>query len=291
MSKQTAEAYSAYRRMYERLVILYRPRVERALRAQIKFFTDAYQEAQYVTPDIIPPSIISKSLLQLHVTAGINGARLTKKEIKRQLKSEETNKWAYVIEEYLKQHGLDQLSIEITNTLREQIKKVLIKGNHEGWGVDKMVRELNTSRFPRWMAIRIVRTETNKAANTGAMVAATDSGIDLEKQWVSSQDSRTRYIPRNQYDHLVMNGRRVDMNERFIVPSTKTVDAMLYPGDPEASAGNLCNCRCRCVFIPKRDGEGNPIEAPVSSDNPFEKLLQQAEALGLHGSLSSVFGQ
>lgn len=290
----TQSDYEAYRRLYERLIKLFRPRVERALREQVKVFTDAYSVSQHVTPAIIPPQIIEKSLNQLHITAGLNGANLTKKELKRQLKgkNEDEARWTYVINEYLKEYGLTQLSVEITNTLREQIKAQLIKANEQGWGIEKTVSSLNRASFPRWMATRIVRTETNKAANTGAMVAATDSGIAMDKKWVSTQDDRTRRIPRDQYDHLDMNGRQVGMNERFIVPSTKTVDAMLYPGDPEASVGNVVNCRCRVVFVPHRDGEGVPMAAPHKpSENPFQALLDQAEALGLHGTLSSVFGK
>ncbi len=290
----TQASYEAYRRLYERLIKLFRPRMERALRKQVRVFTEAYEISQHVTRKIIPPEIIESSLKQLHITAGLNGAKLTAKEINRQLKGndEEDSRWTYVINEYLKEYGLTQLSIEITQTLRERINAVLIKGNEEGWGVDKMVRTLNTASFPRWMATRIVRTETNKAANTGAMVAATDAGIELDKKWVSTQDNRTRRIPRDQYDHLDMNGRTVGFNERFIVPSTKSVDAMLYPGDPEASAGNLCNCRCRVVFVPKRDGEGNPIASSEHQpENPFKKLLDQAKALGmsLRDKITSLF--
>ena len=288
----TAADYEAYRRMYEKLIRLYRPRVERALRAQVKVFTDAYKISQHVTPAIIPPEIIESSLKQLHITSGLNGAKLTVKELKRQMKgqSDDESRWTYVINAYLEKYGLNQLAVEITNTLREQIKRILIKANSNGWGVDKTVHQLDLAAFPKWMATRIVRTETNKAANTGAMVAAVDSGVKLDKQWVSAQDNRTRRIPRDQYDHLDMNGRKVGMNERFIVPSTKTIDAMLYPGDPDASAGNVCNCRCRVVFVPHRDGEGVPVQEPYKpSENVFQNLLNQAEALGFHGTLSGVF--
>lgn len=290
----TKSDYEEYKRLYDRLIKLFRPRVERALRKQVRVFTEAYSISQHITPAIIPAGIIESSLKQLHITAGLNGAKLTDKELNRQLKDadDQESRWTYVINEYLKEYGLTQLSIEITNTLRDQIKRTLVKGNEEGWGVEKMVRTLNTSSFPRWMATRIVRTETNKAANTGAMVAATDAGIELDKVWISTQDDRTRYIPRNQYDHLDMNGRIVGFNERFIVPSTKSVDAMLYPGDPEASAGNLCNCRCRVVFRPKRDGEGNPIASPEHQpENPFKKLLEHARVFGrsLRDRITNIF--
>lgn len=276
--------YERYRKMYDRLLKMFRPRVERALREQVKIFTEVYSVNQYVTPDIIPSDIITKSLKQLHITAGVNGAKLADKSIQRDIKKADASQeetWIWVINEYLKQNGLTNLSIEITNTLKEQIMKVLIQGNTEGWGVDKIVSKLNDSTFPRWMAIRIVRTEMNKAANTGAMVAAASSNVEIEKKWNSAQDNRTRRIPRNQYDHLFMNGVKVGYDERFIVPSTKTVDAMLYPGDPSASAGNLCNCRCMVSFQAKRDANDDLIPLKQPKNNPFSDLLKQASAAGI----------
>jgi len=276
--------YERYRKMYDRLLKMFRPRVERALREQVKIFTEVYSVNQYVTPDIIPSDIITKSLRQLHITAGVNGAKLADKSIQRDIKKADASQeetWIWVINEYLKQNGLTNLSIEITNTLKEQIMKVLIQGNTEGWGVDKIVSKLNDSTFPRWMAVRIVRTEMNKAANTGAMVAAASSNVEIEKKWNSAQDNRTRRIPRNQYDHLFMNGVKVGYDERFIVPSTKTVDAMLYPGDPSASAGNLCNCRCMVSFQAKRDANDDLIPLKQPKNNPFSDLLKQAAAAGI----------
>lgn len=282
--------YERYRKMYDRLLKMFRPRVERALRAQVKFFTDAYKEHPYVTPDIIPSSIILKSLKQLHITAGLNGAKMADKSIHRQTKKadgDQESTWIWVINEYLKQNGLTNLSVEITDTLKKQIMKVLIQGNTEGWGIDKMVSYLNDASFPRWMAVRIVRTETNKAANTGAMVAAASSNVEIDKKWNSAQDNRTRRIPRNQYDHLFMNGVKVGYDERFTVPSTKTVDAMLYPGDPSASAGNLCNCRCMVSFEARRDENDQLIPITKPKDNPFSQLLRQAITIGIQSFLAN----
>jgi len=276
--------YERYRKMYDRLLKMFRPRVERALREQIKFFTDVYAVQPYVTPDIIPSSIIRKSLRQLHITAGLNGAKMADKSIQRDIKKadgDQESTWIWVINEYLKQNGLENLSIEITETLRKQITKVLIQGNTEGWGIEKMVQKLNDSTFPKWMATRIVRTETNKAANTGAMVAAASSNVEIEKIWNSAQDNRTRRIPRDQYDHLFMNGVKVGYDERFIVPSTKSVDAMLCPGDATASAGNLCNCRCMVSFKAKRDENDELIPIRKPKDNPFSALLRQAVTIGI----------
>lgn len=291
MNDATAKYYKRYRSLYERLTKKFRPKVEKALREQIKIFTDAWSEAQYITPAIIPPEIIEKSLKEVHITGGVNGAKLAKSSIKAQIKSTEVERWTWVINEYLRTNGLLNLSIEITNTLRKQIIKVLQKSVEEGWGIEETVRQLNTAKFPKWMATRIVRTELAKATNTGAYVGAMDAGIELEKMWISATDSRTRFIPRNKYDHLHMDGKIVGMDDGFVVPSLENVESLLYPGDPKGSAGNLINCRCTVAFVPVRDGEGKPIAMKPKNTNPFWVLLQQASMLGtsIFNALSNIF--
>ena len=71
-----------------------------------------------------------------------------------------------------------------------------------------------------------------------------------------------------------MNGKTIGFDQRFIVPSTKSIDAMLHPGDPDASVGNLVNCRCTLVFVPVRTKEGDvvsletgkPVDEGVGTD-------------------------
>lgn len=279
--------YREFRAMYDSLTKMFYPRVEKALRQQVKFFTDYYKDASYITPGIIDEKPLEKAIAKMHVTAAINNAVRTEKYLESYKKAdkETLNLWKRVVLQYLNDNGLNQLAIEITGTLKKEIQKVIDKGIREGWGVDKIVKELNDAKFPKWMAQRIVRTEINKASNTGAMVAAADSDLELNKEWISAQDNRTRRLFRDQYDHLTMDGKVVGFDERFIVPSTKTIDAMLYPGDPEASAGNLCNCRCTVAMIPKRDAEGQLIRRTQPSPNVFRRLLDQAVSIGTTGLL------
>jgi len=258
--KDKRQYYNSYRSLYNRLVTEFTPKIEATLRQQIKFFTHAYAQHVYITPDVITSKPIKLALKQVYIVGGLSNATKVLRSIKGQVKGASRNdKWTWVIAEYLKNNGLDKVSIDITNTLKDKIKAEIIKGQQEGWGVDKIVRNLNEAEFPNWMAKRIVRTELNKASNIGAMVAAADLNIEVQKEWLSAQDNRTRRIPRDQYDHLDMNGKTIGFDQRFIVPSTKSIDAMLHPGDPDASVGNLVNCRCTLVFVPVRTTEGNVV--------------------------------
>lgn len=188
----------------------------------------------------------------------------------------------WMINEYYRLYLLDQAVLPITATTKRQIENVLQIANQNGWGVKKTVSALKNTDITKQRAELIVRTETMKAANAGAMVGAAELGFAVQKEWVSTLDNRTRRIPRDQYDHLHMNGVRVGFTERFIVPSTKTIDAMLYPGDPAGAAGNVCNCRCTVAFIPIRDSQGKPI--PVEKYNPTGSTGNVFVELGLRAS-------
>ena len=87
-------------------------------------------------------------------------------------------------------------------------------------------------------AMTIARTETQKAANasqfTRAEMAATDSGLDVQIEWISTNDGRVRD------SHRSVNGKIIPMGESFSVNGSK----MKYPSDPSGGAANVINCRC-----------------------------------------------
>lgn len=267
--KDKRKFHKSYISLYNRLVKDFTPKVEVAIKQQVKFFLDAYEVHNYITPDIIPSSIMRNALKRLYIVAGLSNATKVFRSIKGQVKdATRDDKWTWVIAEYLKTNALDRVSIDITDTVKEKIRQEILKGTQNGWGTDKIVRNIKEDDFPKWMAKRIVRTEMNKAANIGAMVAAADLNIKVDKEWMSTEDNRTRRIPRNQYDHLHMNGIQVGFDERFVVPSTKSVDAMLFPGDPQASVGNIVNCRCTVVFVPVKDDGGRVVS--LETGKPIE---------------------
>jgi hypothetical protein len=276
---QKAKYYYEYRKMYTRLSNLFRPRIERALRKEVDAFAEAYKLNPMINTAAVSAPNIERAIMQLHITAGINNANRIRRAIEVSIKSAYTDRndiYAYVITEYIKQNGLANIVTQISDTLKEAILKTIEKGQAEGWGVDRIVRELNQATFPKWMTQRIVRTELGIASNTGAMVAATEIGVDVKKEWISATDNRTRRIPRDQTDHLNMDGKTVEFDEKFLVDGEKSDELMAYPGDPSASANNLCNCRCTVAFIPQRDDNGN-LKKLNTNNNPFVPLLENAK--------------
>lgn len=111
-----------------------------------------------------------------------------------------------------------------------------------------------------YQAQRIVRTEATSAANEGIMQSAQDifPKSSLVKEWVSSQDGRTRAFTRgDKSDHLNMNGKVVGFDETFAVPELARVVQMKKPADfrSGASAHNIVNCRCSIAVYPKEGAE------------------------------------
>ena len=86
-----------------------------------------------------------------------------------------------------------------------------------------------------------------------------------------------------------MDGKKVNFSDGFIVPSTKSIDMMMYPGDPNGSAGNVCNCRCTVAFVPMRDANGRAIPAnQITQTGParlFIDLAIQSAAQLITGGL------
>ena len=66
---------------------------------------------------------------------------------------------------------------------------------------------------------------------------ATRLKIDILKEWLATLDSRTRDV------HRQLDGQQVPYDEPF----QSDLGAIMFPGDPKAELGNICNCRCDMV--------------------------------------------
>lgn len=115
-------------------------------------------------------------------------------------------------------------------------------------------KEVNRPDFYRWQAERIARTESTGASNYAALQAGEASGFEMVKEWISATDKRTRKKPQDEYDHLEMNGKTIDLKEKFGFNNGD--DLLDYPADPTGEAGNIINCRCTIAVIAKRDKNG-----------------------------------
>ena len=122
---------------------------------------------------------------------------------------------------------------------KRQISACVTSSILQGKSIKGMADDLQT-RIPtmnRDSAIRTARTAVTNAQNAGRMdsyVAATKMGIEMEREWVSALDARTRP------EHAEADGQVVGVDEPFIVGGEK----LMFPGDRSGSGWNIYNCRC-----------------------------------------------
>lgn len=81
-------------------------------------------------------------------------------------------------------------------------------------------------------AIKIARTELNRAMNEGHNEGARQTGLKLKKEWHAHIDARTSKICR------ALDGQQVQLNDKF---KYKDMEFLLPPAHP--------NCRSRVIYI------------------------------------------
>lgn len=119
---------------------------------------------------------------------------------------------------------------------KQQLNAAITQGILQGDSIDKIADRLQAvSNMNRNTAIRNARTMTTSAENGGRIASyqeAKELGIELEKEWIATLDSRTRDT------HRDVDGE--------VVPEHKTFsNGLRYPGDPRGDPAEIYNCRCR----------------------------------------------
>lgn len=170
--------------------------------------------------------------------------------------------WTREILEFLATKGFELVSL-ITKTTKDKLISIVQQGVSGGLGVEeiaKLILSDETIGYVAFRARRIVRTEVMRASNIAAMNGAKSHKFEIDKQWISARDSRTRRIPEDEFDHVEMDGVVVGFDEPFTSTGKKGEPVVaMQPGDLSAPAGFTINCRCTVGFIPKRDNNGNLI--------------------------------
>lgn len=153
-----------------------------------------------------------------------------------------------IINQYIEEHlrNLEETWKGIAGTDLKQLKKII----HDGLGNDKTLAEIaktidskynpNSSDFMnRWRANTISRTEIGRVANSTSHEYIGMAGVP-SRTWITAGDEKVRSYADSPYSHLEANGQEQPMKSPFIVGG----EQLMYPGDPNGSAGNVINCRC-----------------------------------------------
>jgi len=132
-----------------------------------------------------------------------------------------------------------------SQTVYDQLRTVLDAGVSEGLNVDAITENLK-ARFndlQKYEARRIAMTETNAAFGFARQQAMKDAGVQ-RKAWLSSHGPNVR--PGHRQAELTYTmSNPIHVNEPFLVMNSEgDFEELMYPGDPNGSAGNVINCQC-----------------------------------------------
>lgn len=234
-------------------------KIYNALQSQISSFISDYRRygQTYAINNITPDGKMESAIRSIYryvtpIEAGSTLADLRKRYPPPRVKRASfgfSQTWNDDVKRYLDRYLLDKAVLPITETTKNQILFFLRKGIDEGWGVDRIVKELGESDITKSRALKIVRTETVRATNIGRMIGAYDSDYEQVKEWVAVDDARTR---RTHSHAQGVDGEKRDLLKPFS-------NGLMYPGDPNALAKEVINCRCSVTFRVKRDENGKPI--------------------------------
>ena len=127
----------------------------------------------------------------------------------------------------------------INDTTKTLVREQLKQGQENGESIPNLCDRIN-QYFDDTESSRvktICRTEVIGASNNATLLGYKQSGVVDNKQWLATEDARTRPT------HAEADGQVVGIDEKFIVGG----EEMDCPGDMDASPENVCNCRCTLI--------------------------------------------
>ena len=124
---------------------------------------------------------------------------------------------------------------------RQKIASAITQGVMQGESIPKIAQRLKSvTGMNQTNAIRNARTYCTGAENGGrydSYKRAEKMGIEIEKIWQATLDSRTRT------SHRHLDGQRIPYDEEFS-------NGLKYPGDPDGPGAEIYNCRCTMYAAP-----------------------------------------
>ena len=149
----------------------------------------------------------------------------------------------------------------------KKINAETLQGILQGESMDKIAKRLrNVQEMNKTQAIRSARTIVTGAENKGrqdSYARAEADGIILQKEWLATNDSRTRH------SHAVLDGAIVDQDKKFD-------NGLMYPGDPSGRPEEVYNCRC--TLVAKVNGfKKAQVQKTVEKSENQERIRRRRE--------------
>lgn len=189
-------------------------------------------------------AIIERNMRAVGDDFGKQTLRSAKQDLRRKESKQEEQRFQYFLESWIKIHSGRRIT-QVNETTKKKVADAIRLGFQEEEGIPDLAKRIQDSYsgFSKKRATLIARTETVAASNAATKGAAKSLGIpDLKKIWISSSDSRSRD------NHRAMDDTKIDIDEKFLVPTDSGAVEMDQPGDPTAPVGEIANCRCTLGF-------------------------------------------
>jgi SPP1 gp7 family putative phage head morphogenesis protein len=120
----------------------------------------------------------------------------------------------------------------------QKVNAAVLQGILQGESIPNMAKRLQSvTNMNKVSAIRNARTAVTGAECKGrqdSYARAEADGIILQKEWLATNDGRTRH------SHAALDGAIVDQDKKFD-------NGLMYPGDPSGRPEEVYNCRCTLV--------------------------------------------
>ena len=157
--------------------------------------------------------------------------------------------------------------------VRWNVKKMnaeVLQGILQGEPMDKIASRLSkVTDMNATAAIRNARTMVTGAENKGrqdSYARATADGIILAKEWISTNDSRTRH------SHAALDGATVDQDKKFD-------NGLMFPGDPNGRPEEVYNCRCTVAAVVKGFKKAQVQKAMAEKKKEIEPVRKKTETV------------
>lgn len=134
-------------------------------------------------------------------------------------------------------------------------------------------------------SMRNARTMVTGAENQGRLDSykrLEEDGLVLKKVWLATSDSRVRA------SHASLDGESVDIDKEF---SNK----LMFPGDPNGSAGEVYNCRCTMITdvvgFKKANGKVKYIDDRKRKYNKLKEVYNNIKKLSSSETLNKFIDE
>ena len=147
-------------------------------------------------------------------------------------------------DEAKKYSGYTQQTVEKkkdTDWNKGNLKKSVISGSLLLLGASSIMKRsanstVEKNRNSASMHSNGMGTDAENKARLDGMYRASDIGVEVQKQWRSTLDNRTRD------SHRSLDSETIDLDDTFD-------NGLKYPREPGGALSEICNCRCRLRYV------------------------------------------